>query len=173
MKVIWNLLSYTLIYKVCACVMELWRYCRIYNMTSTVFYSEAFTGLIHKYLNVELKKDWIGRLYGVFNPMLDVNGHFDINNMIFEVDGDRTNTDDYVKTWIYKQLGMLSGLFSMDRLYGYISMDLKHVGPVSQDNWLVVFDLTQRRVMAKAFRKAMLQASVYTILALVAYFIFF
>lgn len=132
-----------------------------------MLYSEAFASVVRKYLNIELSKDWIGRLYGIINPTIDITGHFDVSNMIIEIDGDNTNNNQQISNWVYKQLNMMSSLFHLDNLYNNISMDLKHVGPVNGDNYLIVFDITARREMAIAFRKWFIHTLVYIVIALI------
>ena len=105
-----------------------------------LFYGDLFREIIRRYLKIELDEDWVGRLYGVINPSIDIQGKFDPNTMIIELDGNYTNNDEYVKNWIYKQLTLVtSSLFTYQEMYNYIDVDIKHVGPVELDNYLVVF----------------------------------
>lgn len=120
-----------------------------------MFYSEDFKMLVKQYLNVELDKDWLGRLYGVINPNVDINGNLNVNNVIIEIDGNNTNTDEYVKTWLFRQLNVMGQLFNMRNLYSNITMDIEHVGPVTQDNYLIVFDIDGRQEMASSFKGLM------------------
>lgn len=115
------------------------------------FYSDAFKTVIKKYIKVDLREDWIGRLYGVVNPNI-VNGKFDISTMVFEVDGDNTNTNNHVKQWVYRQLQLIATLFKIEQLYDYISLEFKHVGPEEMDNYLIIFDMTSRQIFAKDSR---------------------
>lgn len=109
-----------------------------------IFYSDTFKEVAVKYLKVELDEDWIGRLYGVINPLIDIDGKFDPSTMIIEIDGDYTNNNDFVKTWIYKQMNLVSTLFNFNNLYDAIVVDIKHVGPENFDNYLVIFDFAER-----------------------------
>lgn len=116
------------------------------------FYSDGFHEVIRKYLKVDLREDWIGRLYGVVNPNI-VNGKFDVSTMVIEIDGDNTNTNNHVKQWVYKQLQLIATLFKIEKLYDYISLEFKHVGPEEMDNYLIIFDMTSRKQFAKDARK--------------------
>ena len=49
-------------------------YLKVKRKISDFFYGEGFRVLIKQYLNVDLRKDWIGRLYGVANPYLNKDG---------------------------------------------------------------------------------------------------
>lgn len=121
-----------------------------------------------RYLNLEVKKDWIGRLYGIINPNIDINGHFNINNMIIEIDGDNTNNNEQVKAWAYKQLALIGQLFKIQNLYDYIDLTFKHVGPKEADNYLLIFDMISRKIMVKSFKKVIIHAGIYAaIIALI------
>ena len=49
-----------------------------------LFYNGFFSTLAKTYLHVDLKKDWIGRMYGIINPNVDIDGNFDPSTMIIE-----------------------------------------------------------------------------------------
>ena len=65
-----------------------------------LFYNGFFSTLAKTYLHVDLKKDWIGRMYGIINPNVDIDGNFDPSTMIIEIDGENTNNNEYVHSWI-------------------------------------------------------------------------
>lgn len=113
-----------------------------------IIYGGTFTTLIRRYLKIDLSRDWIGRLYGIINPNIDINGKFDPSTMIIEVDGDNTNNNEFVYSWIYKQLNLVSYIFNFKEMYDVITVDINHVGPTNQDNFLVVFDFNNRQELA-------------------------
>lgn len=123
------------------------------NLISDTLYSDALKIVLKKYLKADFKKDWIGRLYGVINPNLDENGQYDFNSVIIEIDGDNSNNNEYVRNWIYKQFKLIETLFKLDKLYTYIGIDLKHVGPVELDNYLVVIDIVSRKDFIDSLKK--------------------
>ena len=57
-------------------------YIRDYCKISKILYSEDFKLVLKKYLCVDFETDWLGRLYGVMNPKIDINGKFNMNNTI-------------------------------------------------------------------------------------------
>ena len=122
------------------------------NYISDTFYGPAFKKVIDNYLKTDLKKDWIGRLYGVVNPNI-TNGKYDFNNVIMELDGDNTNNNEFVKQWVFRQMKMIGSLFKIEKLYDYIDIDFTHVGPEDQDNYLVVFDIVSRKIKSDAAKK--------------------
>lgn len=148
-KKIWQLTTTYRIFNFIRCSIN---YYKANKYVAETFYSDAFHKVIQKYLKVNLKEDWLGRLYGIANPNIE-NGKFDISSMIIEVDGNNTNTDEGVKQWAFKQMQLIAQLFKIEKLYDYISMDFKHVGPVEFDNYLIIFDITARRMWSKATKK--------------------
>lgn len=161
MKFWYNLYSKTLIYKFYLVFYHLYYYIHDYNLVAESLYSKNFLSILKRYLNKEFKKDWIGRLYAVINPNIDITGKFNFNNTIIEIDDDKTNNEIYVKNWIYKQMQLVADLFKIENMYNYISMTLNHVGPKNADNFLVVFDITSRIDLSKAFKKFIIHLLVY------------
>ena len=136
---------------------------------SDVLYGDDLKRMFKQYLNLEVDKDWIGRLYGVINPTIDINGKFDLSTTIIEIDGDNTNNNEHLKIWLYKQLDIIGRIFNMKRLYELIDMDIKHVGPIEYDNFLVVFDIVSRQLTVKALKKWIKQICNYGILGGIGY----
>lgn len=147
-------------------------YAKVKKSAGTVFYSEEFKTLMRKYLKVDLKEDWIGRLYGVINPTINEKGQLDFSSMVIELDGNDTNNSDWVNTWIYKQLNLVSQLFKIEHLYDFINLDIKHVGPVSMDNYLIVFDLIARKSFTNSAKSLLKNLSVLAVIAIVCLIIF-
>ena len=107
-------------------------------------------------------------MYGVINPYIDIDGKIDFNNTIIEIDGDNTNSNEYVKTWVYRQFNLIDNLFKINKLYDYINVDIKHVGPLNADNYLIVIDIVSRKEMAYALKRVLKQTILYMIIALSA-----
>lgn len=153
-----KLFKHTTIYKLYNFIRQWRNYSKINRTVGKTFYSPEFNLLISKYLKVNLREDWIGRLYGVINPTIDINGNIDLSSMVIELDGNNSNSRDWTLNWVYKQLRLVAQLFKIEQLYDYINLDIKHVGPENLDNYLVVFDLVSRKEFAnatKAFFKSL------------------
>ena len=101
MKFIRKFFGWTLTYKTLAFIEGVYTYIKDYYYISDTLYSAEFKAVIKRYLYITLSKDWMGRLYGVINPNIDINGKFDFNNTILEIDGENTNNNDYVRHWVY------------------------------------------------------------------------
>lgn len=156
-----NIFSKTLTYKFYNCFATLIQYIKDYNIVAESLYSEAFVKVLLRYLNKDFKKDWIGRLYAVINPNIDINGKLNFNNTVIELDDQRTNNQAYVENWIYRQLELVANVFKIHNMYSYISLGIEHVGPKSHDNYLVVFDITARIEFTNAIKSFLKHFLVY------------
>jgi len=171
MKFLKKIFSNLLIYKLYSLFESIIYYVRDYNLVSETLYSREFKKVIMKYLKCELDKDWLGRLYGIINPNIDINGNIDVTSMIIEIDDFNTNNEEYVKHWIYRQFSLLSELFKIEKLYDYISLDIKHVGPLNHDNYLITFDLVSRKNMSMCFKSVIKHTCFYVIILTIMFLI--
>ena len=171
MKLLKKLFSYTLLYKIYLNFILLKEYVEDYDYVSESFYSEAFSRILEKYLNLKVKKDRIDRIYGVINPNLDINSNVNFANTIIEIDDNNTNSNEYVKNWIYKQMNMVKYVFKLDEsgFFDYIGCDIEHVGPKEHDNYLVVFYIVSQKAMLQNLKRLLKQFSVYAIIAAIIY----
>lgn len=160
--------SNTLTWKLVMLVQSIYRYITDMSYISDTLYSKEFLTVLKQYLRISIKKDWIGRLYGVINPYIDIDGKIDFNNTIIEIDGDNTNSNEYVKNWVYRQFNLIDNLFKINKLYDYINVDIKHVGPLNADNYLIVIDVVSRKEMTYALKRVLKQTILYMIIALCA-----
>lgn len=160
--------SNTLTWRLVMLVQSIYRYITDMSYISDTLYSKEFLTVLKQYLRISVKKDWIGRLYGVINPYIDIDGKIDFNNAIIEIDGDNTNSNEYVKNWVYRQFNLIDNLFKINKLYDYINVDIKHVGPLNADNYLIVIDVVSRKEMAYVLKRVLKQTILYMIIALCA-----
>lgn len=160
--------SNTLTWRLVMLVQSIYRYITDMSYISDTLYSKEFLTVLKQYLRISVKKDWIGRLYGVINPYIDIDGKIDFNNAIIEIDGDNTNSNEYVKNWVYRQFNLIDNLFKINKLYDYINVDIKHVGPLNADNYLIVIDVVSRKEMTYMLKRVLKQTILYMIIALSA-----
>lgn len=156
----------TLSWNIVLLIQSIHRYVTDLSYISDTLYSKEFNTVLSRYLHINMKKDWIGRLYGVINPYIDIDGKIDFNNTIIEIDGDNTNSNEYVKNWIYRQFNLISNLFKIQKLYDYINVDIQQVGPVNADNYLIVIDVVSRKEMAQYLKRVLKQTIIYILICL-------
>lgn len=166
-----SIIHLTLLYKLYMCARSVVSYITDLSYISDTLYSEELNKVLQRYLHTEFKKDWIGRLYGVINPSIDINGKLDVSGTIIEIDGETTNNIEYLKNWIYKQMELIDSLFKIKKLYDYIGVSIKHVGPLNADNYLVVFDIVSRKEMSYWLKHVLYQSILYILIVLIAIFI--
>ena len=172
MKFFRDLFYNTLIGKIIKTIKSLHNYFKDYDYIADTFYSDAFKIVLKEYLNVEIRKDWIGRLYGVINPNINEDGKFDFTKTIIEFDDDNTNNQEYVKHWTHKQLYIIGEVFKIENLYHFINLEFKHVGPKNADNYLLIFDIVSRKEFTKNLKEMLLHASIYVVIAIIVLLIF-
>jgi len=164
MKILSNLFFKTFIGRIFLTIKSIINYIKDYDYISDTLYSDAFKIVLKEYLNVNIKKDWLGRLYGVINPNINNEGQFDITKTIIELDGENTNNNEYIKHWTYKQLTIIGQLFKIENLYHYIDLEFRHVGPEEADNYLLVFDIVSRKIMTSNIKKLFIHGFIYAII---------
>ena len=170
-----KIFKYTLIYKIIITIKSFYYYMNDKSIIGNAFYSQFFKYILKQYLNVNFKKDWLGRLYGVINPNIDINGNINFNNTIIEIDDENTNNNEYVKYWVYKQMNLVRTMFILEdsTFFDYIGVEFRHVGPINQDNYLVIFDIISRKIFTNNFKSMLLQLFIYIILIVSFYFLLF
>lgn len=166
MNIFQKLFEQTLTYKLSQSIYYTYKYIKDYHYVADTFYSDAFKTVLKKYLNIDVDVDWLGRLYGVINPLIDINGKININNMVIVLDGENTNNNDQVQYWAHKQLMLIAELFKIEKLYDYIDLEFKHVGPENADNYLLIFDIVSRKLFSKYWKKVLKHIVLYGIILL-------
>lgn len=171
MKFLKKLLSFTVIYKIIYTIQCIYYYAKDYGYISDTLYSDEFALVLKRYLNLNVKKDWIGRLYGVINPNIDQDGKYNPNNTIIELNDNYTSNEEYIKHWTHKQLNLIGNLFKIHNLYNYITLTFEHVGPDNLDNYLLIFDIASRKELTKMLKKTGLQLLIYFIIFILIFFV--
>lgn len=169
MNIFKKIFEKTLIYKICQSFYYTYLYIKDYHYISDTFYSDDFKNVLKRYLNIDVDTDWLGRLYGVINPLIDINGKVNVNNMVIVLDEENTNNNDQVKYWAHKQLMLIAELFKIQKLYNYINLEFKHVGPENADNYLLIFDIVSRKLFAKWWKKVWWHIVFYALVFLCLY----
>ena len=68
-------------------------------------------------------------------------------------------------------MDLISQLCKIEKLYDYISIDFKHVGPSFADNYLIIFDVISRKYMAQTFKSWIKMVAIYGVIATIVLFI--
>lgn len=139
--------KFSLLYSIYSLLLSFVYYLRDKNTVKGVFYSDDFKFILSSYLNTRFKNDWIGRIYGIINPNIDINGKIDFSNTIIELNDELTNDDLYVSNWIYRQLNLMKNALRIkdSAFFDYIGMKIEKIEPENQNNYLIIFDIVSRQ----------------------------
>lgn len=170
-----ELKSFSLLYSIYSLIFSAFSYIKDKNMIKGVFYSDDFKFILNSYLNTRFKNDWIGRIYGVINPNIDISGKIDFSNTIIELNDDLTNDDLFVQNWIYRQLNLMKNVLKIkdSSFFDYIGMEIEKVGPENQNNYLIIFDIVSRQDFVYALKHFLKVFFIDTIIILLIVFIVF
>ena len=89
------------------------KYCKILN---NVYKNENLLENLSALFKVQFRKDWIGRVYAIFNPHIQ-DGIFNPNNQIFEYTEQGLVNDAYVEAYILNQLKIAKQFIRANNLF--------------------------------------------------------
>ena len=99
------------------------RYQRILNK---VYADENLIDNLSKLFNVQFRKDWIGRIYAVFNPHIQ-NGIYDPNKQIYEYTSEGFIDRAYVENYIMNQLNIAKQFVRANNLFDLLTFEIKKI----------------------------------------------
>ena len=155
-KWLWH---HTILYQFYDMCVATYTYFHDKNIVYDTLHSKGFAVVVKQYLHANLRSNWFGEVGCVVNPNINSDGEFDISSVIMELDGDNTNTNEYVRYWVYKQMRLIADLFKIEKLYDYINIDFEHVGPETDDNYLIMFRIASRSWFTKALKDFLIHAA--------------
>lgn len=115
-------------------LMEHIKYCKILN---DVYKNENFLNNLSSLFKVQFKKDWVGRVYAVFNPHVQ-EGIFNPNNQIYEYTERGLVNDAYVEAYILNQLNIAKQFIRANNLFDLLTYRLKKLD--DNDNYLFIIE---------------------------------
>lgn len=110
------------------------KYCKILN---EVYKNENLLENLSSLFKVEFKKDWIGRIYAVFNPHIQ-DGVFNRNNQIFEYTSDGLSNNSYIESYIMSQLNIAKQFIKANNLFDLLTYRLVKLD--EHDNYLFIME---------------------------------
>lgn len=142
------------------------KYTKILNK---VYKDENLLNNLSELFRVEFRKDWIGRIYAVFNPHIQT-GIFDPNNQIYEYDENGLTNKPYVESYIFNQLNIAKQFIKANNLFDLLTYKIKRLD--DNDNYLFImqpFTLDDCIKYSKLF--TILIISLLIIIGILIYFI--
>lgn len=113
----------------------LFMYIRYYKILMNIYENENLVSRLGQSLDIKFKVDWIGRLYGIFNPNIR-NGKFDINNPIYSFNEKGLDTDVFVKDYILTKLSAITLFMEHNTLFELVGYEIKRLDNI--DNFLFI-----------------------------------
>lgn len=109
------------------------------NNLNSIYKEENFIEKLSLILNINIKKDWVGRLYGIINPTTQLSDE-DSSLLVFEMkENGKWSIDSFIEEWIYKKLNILNSLLVETQMLDLLYINIKHVGPEDYTNYLITF----------------------------------
>lgn len=108
------------------------KYTRILNK---VYKDENLLENLSQMFKVRFRKDWIGRIYAVFNPHTQ-GGFFDPNKQIYEYTSEGLSDRAYVENYIMLQLNIAKQFIHTNNLFDLLTYEVKKLD--DNDNYLFI-----------------------------------
>lgn len=110
------------------------KYCKILN---DVYKNENLIDNLSALFKVRFRKDWVGRVYAVFNPHIQ-EGIFNPNNQIYEYTEQGLVNDAYVEAYILNQLNIAKQFIRANNLFDLLTYRLEKID--ENDNYLFIME---------------------------------
>jgi hypothetical protein len=102
-----------------------------------VYKNENLLDNLSALFKVQFRKDWVGRVYAVFNPHIQ-EGVFNPNNQIYEYTERGLVNDAYVEAYILNQLNIAKQFIQANNLFDLLTYRLKKID--ENDNYLFIME---------------------------------
>jgi hypothetical protein len=110
------------------------KYCKILN---NVYKNENLLNNLTALFKVQFRKDWVGRIYAIFNPHIQ-EGIFNPNNQIYEYTDKGLVNDAYVEAYILNQLNIAKQFIKANNLFDLLTYRLEKID--DNDNYLFIIE---------------------------------
>lgn len=104
---------------------------RVQKVLKKIYDDEKIDANLSRILGVECKRDWVGRLYMVVNPIVQ-NMETDGNVVVYDIDN-----NIIVEAWIMKNLNLIRRFIVNNSLFDILTYSIKKID--DDENYLVVF----------------------------------
>ena len=108
------------------------KYTKVLNK---VYRDENLLENLSQMFKVRFRKDWIGRIYAVFNPHTH-GGFFDPNKQIYEYTSEGLTDRAYVENYIMSQLNIAKQFIQANNLFDLLTYEVKKLD--DNDNYLFI-----------------------------------
>ena len=116
-------------------IKYLYTHIKYYKILNKVYREENLLENLSALFKVEFKKDWIGRIYAVFNPYIQ-DGIFNQNNQILEYTNEGLVNNSYIESYIMSQLNIAKQFIKANNLFDLLTYKLIKID--EHDNYLFI-----------------------------------
>lgn len=116
-------------------IKYLYTHIKYYKILNEVYKEENLLGNLSALFKVEFKKDWVGRIYAVFNPHIQ-DGIFNQNNQILEYTNEGLVNNSYIESYIMSQLNIAKQFIKANNLFDLLTYKLIKLD--DNDNYLFI-----------------------------------
>ena len=109
----------------------IYNYIKIQKLLNKIYDGEKIEKNLSKIFGVECKRDWVGRLYMVVNPILQ-NIETGGNTLIYDRD-----EKVVIEGWVMKNLELIRQFVVNNAMFDLLSYDIKRID--DDENYLIVF----------------------------------
>lgn len=106
-------------------------YIRVQRLLNKIYYNEKIEQNLSKTFGVPCRKDWVGRLYMLINPILQ-NIESDGNEMVYD-----KNDNMLIESWVMKNLELIRHFVVNNSMFDLLSYSITKYD--DDENYLVVF----------------------------------
>lgn len=116
-------------------IKYLYTHIKYFQILNDVYKQEKLLENLTALFKVEFKKDWVGRIYAVFNPHVQ-DGIFNQNNQILEYTNEGLSNSSYVESYIMTQLNIAKQFIKANNLFDLLTYKLIKLD--DNDNYLFI-----------------------------------
>lgn len=118
-------------------IKYLWVHIKYYKILNKVYKEENLLENLSALFNVGFKKDWVGRIYAVFNPYVK-DGSFNPNIQIYEYTENGLVNDAYIEYHILTQLNIAKQFIKANNLFDLLTYRIKSLD--DNGNYLFIME---------------------------------
>lgn len=118
-------------------IKYLWAHIKYYKILNKVYKEENLLENLSALFNVGFKKDWVGRIYAVFNPYVK-DGSFNPNIQIYEYTENGLVNDAYIEYHILTQLNIAKQFIKANNLFDLLTYRIKSLD--DNGNYLFIME---------------------------------
>lgn len=129
------------------------------SLLSKIYKDEKLLDNLSELFNVKFKKDWIGRVYAIFNPST-----MDVNNQIFEYNETGLSNEVYIEKQIMDKLNIASKFIQTNNLFDLLTYKIEKID--KYNNYLFVMQPITLEDCLNSTKKFIILYSILTVIGI-------